>query len=143
MYSDFERILSERGLKVIDVRKATGVSSSTFTDWKAGRYTPKFDKMKKIADFLGVSVSVLSGDGSSKEAERQVMESDINHHIAALRAQLDTYYADSDAVEVAQAMKGNAEMRLLFDAAKDASPEDLKTVRDMLLLLKQRGKNAD
>jgi len=53
-----------------------------------------------------------------------------------------TYYISKETQELAQTMKENAELRILFDAAKDANPEDLKTVSDMLLLLKGR-RNAD
>ncbi len=57
MYEDFARILKEKGLKVSDVVKATGLKASMFSDWKAGRYVPKNDKMVKVADFLGVPVT--------------------------------------------------------------------------------------
>ena len=56
MYEIFERLLKEKNLKGADVTRATGIASSTVTDWKKGRYTPKQDKLQKIADFLGVSL---------------------------------------------------------------------------------------
>lgn len=59
MYEIFVRLLKERNLKASDVSKATGIPSSTFTDWKKGRYTPKVDKLKLIADFLGVTLDYL------------------------------------------------------------------------------------
>lgn len=59
MYEIFKRLLEEKGLKAYDVCKATGIPSSSITDWKKGRYTPKADKMQKIADFLGVSLEYL------------------------------------------------------------------------------------
>ena len=34
----------------------TGIPASTFTDWKNGRSNPKLDKLKKIADYFGVTV---------------------------------------------------------------------------------------
>ena len=145
MYSDFERILSERGLKVADVRKGTGISSSTFTDWKAGRYTPKFEKMKKIADFLDVPVEALSG-GEPKHKAVEVFRTSFTEEElseAMMKAFKNQYYADAATAELAQSMKDNHELRVLFDAAKDATPEDLRTVSDMLMLLKQRRENAD
>ena len=60
MYSVFERLLKEKGLKVSDVSRATGIGASTFTEWKKGLYTPKHDKLQKISDFLGVTVEFLS-----------------------------------------------------------------------------------
>lgn len=59
MYEIFEALLKEKGLKPIDVSRATGISSSTLTDWKMGRSVPKRDKMQKIATFLGVSAEYL------------------------------------------------------------------------------------
>lgn len=32
------------------------VTKSTFTDWKNGRSEPKLEKLKKIADYFGVSI---------------------------------------------------------------------------------------
>lgn len=54
-YAYFEKILKAKGLKAIDVSRATGIATSTLSDWKAGRTTPKDDKIRKICDFLNVS----------------------------------------------------------------------------------------
>lgn len=61
MYEIFASLLKERGVKTSDVAKATGISSSMFTDWKRGRYRPKHDKMLLIASYFGVSVEYLEG----------------------------------------------------------------------------------
>lgn len=61
MYSIFEGLLTQNGLKIADVSRETGIPYSTFTDWKAGRYTPKIDKLQKIADFFHISVEELTG----------------------------------------------------------------------------------
>lgn len=58
-YEYFEQVLKDKGLKAYDVSKGTGIRSGVFSDWKKGRYTPKADKMQKIADFLGVPVEPL------------------------------------------------------------------------------------
>lgn len=60
-YDVFCELLKERGLKAADVSKATGISTSTLTDWKKGRTTPKMDKMQAIADYFGVSVDYFCG----------------------------------------------------------------------------------
>ena len=59
MYEIYQRLLDEKGLKNSDVSRATGISNMTLSDWKRGVSKPKSDKMKKIADFLGVSVEYL------------------------------------------------------------------------------------
>lgn len=59
MYEIYQRILDEKGLKNADVARATGISNMTLSDWKRGKSVPKADKMKKIAEFLNVSVDYL------------------------------------------------------------------------------------
>lgn len=54
MYRNFEKLLDEHGATPYEVSKATGISTATLTNWKHGRYTPKIDKLKKIADYFGV-----------------------------------------------------------------------------------------
>lgn len=56
MYNVFEELLKEKGVKTADVCKATGLRQSLFSDWKAGRYTPKLDKLQKIATYFDVPV---------------------------------------------------------------------------------------
>ena len=59
MFRRFEELMNEKHLNMRKVSQATGIPYSTFTDWKVGRYTPKIDKLKKIADFFEVSVDYL------------------------------------------------------------------------------------
>lgn len=66
MYSIYETLLNERGLKNADIARATGISNMTLSDWKRGVSTPKQDKLMKIADCLGVSVDYLM-TGEEKE----------------------------------------------------------------------------
>lgn len=62
-YRNFERLLQINRTTVYRVAKSTGISATTFTDWKNGRSTPKADKLKRIADYFGVSVdALLDGD---------------------------------------------------------------------------------
>lgn len=56
-YTKFAALLSERNLKVAEVAKITEISPSTFSDWKNGKYTPKIDKIQKIAEFFNVPIS--------------------------------------------------------------------------------------
>lgn len=59
MYKNVEKLLKEKGMTAYELARKTGMSPSTLSDWKAGRYIPKFDKIKKIADFFGVTVDDL------------------------------------------------------------------------------------
>lgn len=122
MYSVFEKLLKDRGITAYKVAKDTGVTTATLSSWKTGRYEPKPEKLKIIADYFGVSVDYLM-TGEEKES--------------------DKYYLNGETAEMAQALFENRDLRVLFDAARDASPEDLKTTYDMLMALKrkERGEN--
>lgn len=68
MYKIFEALLRERGVTAYQVSKATGISTGSLSDWKNGRSSPKIDKLKKIADYFGVSVDYLLGGNEEKPA---------------------------------------------------------------------------
>ncbi|WP_164744070.1 helix-turn-helix domain-containing protein [Paenibacillus barengoltzii] len=61
MYEIFERLLAEHNVTAYRVAKETGITTATFTSWKQGKYTPKQDKLQKIADYFGVSIDYLMG----------------------------------------------------------------------------------
>ena len=64
-YKVFEKLCNQRGITPYKVAKETGLTTSLFASWKAGRYTPKSDKRQKIADYFGVSLYYLdTGDES-------------------------------------------------------------------------------
>lgn len=57
MYDRFLKLLEERGATAYQVAHATGVATSTLTNWKHGKYTPKIDKLQKIAEYFDVPVT--------------------------------------------------------------------------------------
>lgn len=61
MWKRVECLIKERNLKISDVARATEIPYSTFTDWKAGRYQPKMDKIERLASFFHVSPQYLKG----------------------------------------------------------------------------------
>lgn len=63
MYEKY--VLLRDKARVTDYRVAmdTGITKSTFTDWKTGRSKPKVDKLKILADYFSVSIEYfLEGD---------------------------------------------------------------------------------
>lgn len=123
MYEIYCELRDARGMKDADVARETGITKSTFSDWKNGRSNPKDAKLQKIADLFGVSVDYIR-TGKEKEGGEK-------------------YYLNDETAEMAQALFENRELRVLFDAAKDASPEDLKTTYDMLMALKRKERGED
>lgn len=73
-YDIFENLLSMHRTTVYRVSKETGISPTTFTDWKNGRSAPKADKLKRIADYFGVSLEYMMGgkEAPSKAKEARV-----------------------------------------------------------------------
>lgn len=76
MYEIFEKLLKERGITAYRVSKETGVTTATLTSWKQGKYTPKPEKMQKIADYFGVSLSYLMTGKEDSEKEPQLKPKD-------------------------------------------------------------------
>lgn len=62
MYKKFIDLVEGRGLTTYKVAKATGLPTSLFSEWKNGKSTPKIDKIKKIADYFGVSIEYFYED---------------------------------------------------------------------------------
>ena len=59
MYSEYERLRNEKGVRDADVARATGISNTTFSEWKRGDYTPKADKMLKLSQYFGVPLETF------------------------------------------------------------------------------------
>ena len=78
------------------------------------------DRLAKIADYFGVSTDFLM---TGKEKEN--------------------YYINPETAKIAQEIFENPEMRILFDASRNASPEDLRTVTEMMLALKRKEQGGD
>ena len=115
MYERFVELCKQKGVKASDVARATGVSTATLTSWKKGDYTPKEEKIRKIAEYFGVTVEYIR---TGKDPEG--------------------YYDNDETAQIAQQIHDNTELRLLFSAAKDADPQTLKDIHEMLLIMKRR-----
>ena len=77
IYERYRYIRDSHNAKDSDVAKNTGITKSTFSEWKRGRYTPKQDKLQKIADYFGVTVDYLMmGKEESKEKDQELTERD-------------------------------------------------------------------
>lgn len=80
-YSKYAKLRDEKGVRDADVARDTNIHPSTFTDWKKGKSSPKADKLRKIADYFGVSVDYIVG------TEEKLSDSNVSR-IAALSKQL-------------------------------------------------------
>ena len=109
MYEKFLKLLENKGVSAYKVSQETGISQQTFTDWKAGRYTPKQEKIQKIADYFGVSVSYFYGEDEHP-----------------------TYYFDEETAAMAQALHDNPELKAMFKATRKLTKEDIETFTKLI-----------
>ena len=89
MYEIFEQLLFKYGVTAYKVAKETGITTATLSNWKQGKYTPKQDKLQKIADYFGVSLEYLmtgkedvvkeKAPELSARDERDIKKSDRSH----------------------------------------------------------------
>lgn len=120
MYDIYCKLRDRKGLTDYQVSNATGIPRSTFSDWKAGRYVPKTEKLQKLADYFNVSLDYLR---TGKDAEKESTSG-------------QKYYFDDDTAKKAQDLSENPALRNLFNIAIDSRPEDLQMATDLLVRLK-------
>ena len=119
-YEIFDELCKKRGVKAAEVARQTGVSTSTISAWKQGQYTPKADKLQKIADYFGVSVEYLA-TGESPTG----------------------YYYNEDAMQIAQEIYQNKDLHMLFDMTRDASADELRDFARMIEIMQKRERGDD
>lgn len=137
MYEIFERLLNERGITAYKVAQETGVTTATLSSWKKGRYTPKREKLQKIADYFGVTVDYLmNGEEKSEEApelsarnERDI-ERDLKETLGKLDSQdglmFDGEALDDDTRELLRISIENAIRTAKITAKKKFTPKKYK-----------------
>ena len=74
IYERYRTIRDSRNLEDSQIAKETGITKSTFSEWKAGKYTPKPDKLQKIADYFGVPLSYLLTGKAEEEVKSKSPE---------------------------------------------------------------------
>ena len=123
MYEIFEKLLNSRGITIYKFCKDTGISESTIYTWRKKKTTCGAKIQKAVCEYFDVSADFLM-NGEEKEEGR-------------------AYYLNEETAAIAQEIFENKELRMLFDASRNATPEDLLTVREMMLALKrkERGEN--
>ena len=89
MYEMFENLLKERGITAYKVAQDTGITTATLSSWKKGRYTPKREKLQKLADYFGVTVDYLmTGENNTENSLTHKDEKDIERILDQTREQL-------------------------------------------------------
>ena len=115
-YESIKKLCKSKGVTVTGQEKELGFARGSLC--KVDTNKPSMEKVQKLADYFEVSVDYLIS-GEQKEDEKK-------------------YYLNDDTAAIAQDIFENKDLRVLFDAARDAEPEDLTAVHNMLLALKRK-----
>lgn len=62
LYKKYVELRDEKKLTDYKVSKSTGITKSTFSDWKSGRSKPKLDKIIILAKFFEVPLEYFAED---------------------------------------------------------------------------------
>lgn len=109
--------LSKKDMTQADLARLLGVSTQSVTNWCKGTKSPRMDKIDAMCDIFNCRRSDLMEEPTE-----------------------ESYYLDAETAKKAQEIFENKQLSLLFDAARDAEPEDLETVHTMLMALKNKEK---
>lgn len=103
-----------KGLSQSQLADALNISKSAISMYELGKREPDLETLEGIADFFNVDINYLIGkeDGSM-------------------------YYLDPKAAEIAQEVQQRPELKILFDASRKVSADDLRFVIDMIDRLKK------
>lgn len=123
LFKDMLKYLRSReNLSQAELAEKLGVAKSTISMYEVGKREPDFETLEAIADLFNVDMNFLLGKDGSEN---------------------DRYYLNDETAKAAQEIFENKELRLLFDAARDANAEDIQTVHSMLLALKRKERGHD
>lgn len=130
--SNFAKRLKEamdiRKISQTELHEKTGVGKPSINAYLKGEYKAKQDKVDLIAEALNVEPTWLIG--YDVPMERSSRESFNNG-----------YYTDSETAELAEKLRTNPDMKILFSAAKDLTPEEMQQAADYVNYLKLKGRN--
>lgn len=117
-YEKFENLMREHGVKASEVSRQTGVTTQALSAWKKGEYTPKADKIQKIADYFKVPVGYFYEDADPD------------------------YYFNEETQKLADELATKPGLRVLFDASRNLSEESLKMFAEMIEAFKKTNPNG-
>ena len=126
--ADFGTILrllrKEKGLSQQELADALKVSKSSISMYERGERQPQSTETWELfADYFNVDIDYLMG---RTDKTTKVIDPTRSSH----------YYLNDETMEIAQEIYENPDLRILFDASKNASPEDLKFVIEMVKRMK-------
>ena len=120
-----KELREEKGMTLEEVGNIVGVGKSTVRKWETGMIANmRRDKIAKLASALGTTPAYLMG-----WTEETSPESPTDGQ--------GKYYLNDETARVAQEVFDDPDLRMLFNAARDAKPEDIRLAAEMLKRFKE------
>ena len=129
-YDTFKKLCDEKGVTPSAVSKATGIATSTFTNWKKGLFTPKLDKLERVADYFNVPLSFLTGRESTYRELHEAIKSKFENNEDPAPAK--GFYLDADVIEMSENARSMPGMKRLYKLTGKVEPKDFQLVEDFL-----------
>lgn len=73
-YETYIRFRDRAGKTDHNIAEMTLIPKSTFSEWKRGRYTPKLEKQKLIAEKLNIPDSLLLEPDETRDERRELYD---------------------------------------------------------------------
>lgn len=113
-----------------DVAAKLGYKSyTTIQKWESGVSEPPMAKARALATMFGVDITDLTGKDLEKE------------ELVPKTGQPTGYYFDKETAKLAQELKDNPELRVLMDASRDITPDEVRAIINLIKTMK--GNSSD
>lgn len=129
-FSEIIRHLRGDKYTQLELANELGVSKSTVAMWETDKRLPSKELYEQIADLFNVDIDYLYG----RTDIRKTRHFDIygNEYVSKDHLKEDReYYFDDETKQIAQEIFDNKDLKILFDASRKATPEDLKFIVEM------------
>lgn len=111
------------GYNKADLSRLSGIPYTTIDGlYKKGDENTKLSTLRRLAKVLNCSIDELTDSKTSSS---------------------EGYYLDAEAAKMAQELYDNPGMRILFDAAKNVSAEDLKAAAEVISRMKKQEEHSE
>lgn len=117
----FKELRNKRKLTQKQIADIFGLAESTISMYESGNREPNFDQLDEFADFFNVDLNYLLGKSN--------VTTNLENGIYGNHQENLEYFSDKpELLDIYKEINDSESLRLLFDSAKDLTPQDLETV---------------